>query len=86
MSRKGCSQDNAAVEGFFGRLKTKLLYPRDWKTALIDQLVKEIDPHIHWCNEKRIKISFGTPGSIESWRYSTNQSHHPASDATAPRR
>jgi putative transposase len=31
MSSKGCSQDNAACEGFFGRLKTELFYPRDWK-------------------------------------------------------
>jgi hypothetical protein len=28
MSRKGCSPDNAACEGFFGRLKTELFYPR----------------------------------------------------------
>ncbi|MBP1862011.1 transposase InsO family protein [Rhizobium herbae] len=29
ISRKGCSQDNAVCEGFFGRLKTELFYPRD---------------------------------------------------------
>ncbi|MGF6346824.1 transposase InsO family protein [Variovorax sp. W2I14] len=28
MSRKGYSPDNAACEGFFGRLKTELFYPR----------------------------------------------------------
>ena len=28
MSRKGCSPDNAACEGFFGRLKTELFYTR----------------------------------------------------------
>ena len=27
MSRKGCSPDNSACEGFFGRLKTELFYP-----------------------------------------------------------
>jgi transposase InsO family protein len=27
MSRKGCSPDNAACEGCFGRLKTELFYP-----------------------------------------------------------
>lgn len=31
MSRKGCSPDNAACEGFFGRLKTEPLYPRNWQ-------------------------------------------------------
>jgi transposase InsO family protein len=30
MSRKGCSPDNAACEGFFGRLRTELFYPSDW--------------------------------------------------------
>jgi putative transposase len=30
MSRKGCSLDNAACEGFFGRLKTELFYLRNW--------------------------------------------------------
>jgi transposase InsO family protein len=30
MSRKGCSPDNAACEGFFGRLKMELFYYRDW--------------------------------------------------------
>lgn len=29
MSRKGCSPDNAACEGFFGRLKNEMFYPRD---------------------------------------------------------
>ena len=29
MSRKGCLPDNAACEGFFGRLKTELIYPSE---------------------------------------------------------
>jgi transposase InsO family protein len=33
MSRKGCSPDNAACEGFLGRLKTELFYPRDWRAS-----------------------------------------------------
>jgi putative transposase len=36
MSRKGCSPDNAACEGFFGRLKTELFYPRNWQATTID--------------------------------------------------
>ena len=31
MSAKGCSPDNAAAEGFFGRLKNELFYGRDWR-------------------------------------------------------
>ena len=30
MSRKGCSPDNAACEGFFGRLKNEMFYNRSW--------------------------------------------------------
>lgn len=65
MSRKGCSQDNAACEGFFGRLKTELFYPRDWKTITIEQFVREVDSYIRWYNEKRIKLSLGSLSPIE---------------------
>ena len=65
MSRKGCSQDNAACEGFFGRLKTELFYPRDWKTITIEQFVREVDAYIRWYNEKRIKLSLGSRSPVE---------------------
>jgi putative transposase len=65
MSRKGCSQDNAACEGFFGRLKTELFYPRDWKDITIERFVREVDAYIRWYNEKRIKISLGSLSPIE---------------------
>ncbi len=65
MSRKGCSQDNAACEGFFGRLKTELFYPRDWKTITIEQFVREVDAYIRWYNEKRIKLSLGSRRPLE---------------------
>ena len=65
MSRKACSPDNAACEGFFGRLKTELFYPRDWKATTVDQFIKEVDSYIRWYNEKRIKISLGSLSPIE---------------------
>ena len=65
MSRKGCSPDNAACEGFFGRLKTELFYPRDWQTTTIGQFIQVVDSYIHWYKEKRIKISFGSLSPIE---------------------
>ena len=46
MSRKGCSPDNAACEGFFGRLKTELFYPRDWRATTIDQFIEIVDSYI----------------------------------------
>ena len=65
MSRKGCSLDNAACEGFFGRLRTELFYPRDWKTATLDQFIEEVGGYIRWYNVKRIKVSLGARIPIE---------------------
>ena len=60
MSRKGCSPDNAACEGFFGRLKTELFYPRQWRSTTLEQFIQTLDSYIHWYNAKRIKISLGS--------------------------
>ncbi|GAA4011977.1 hypothetical protein GCM10022212_01790 [Actimicrobium antarcticum] len=60
MSRKGCSPDNAACEGFFGRLKTELFYPRKWTAITVEQFIQIVNSYIHWYNEKRIKISIGS--------------------------
>ncbi len=65
MSRKGCSPDNAACEGFFGRLKTELFYPRDWQATTVDQFIDVVDSYIRWYNEKRIKISLGSRSPLE---------------------
>ncbi|WP_175816898.1 IS3 family transposase [Burkholderia diffusa] len=65
MSRKGCSPDNAACEGFFGRLKTELFYPRGWQAASIEQFIEAVDSYIRWYNAKRIKISLGSLSPLE---------------------
>ena len=65
MSRKGCSPDNAACEGFFGRLKTELFYPRNWQGTSIEQFIQTVDSYIRWYNEKRIKISLGSLSPVE---------------------
>ncbi|BCH67473.1 hypothetical protein RvVAT039_pl03060 (plasmid) [Agrobacterium vitis] len=65
MSLKGCSQDNAEYEGFFGRLETELFYPRDWKAITIEQFVAEVDAYIRWYNEKCINLSLGPLSSVE---------------------
>ena len=59
MSRKGCSPDNAACEGFFGRLKTEMFFSRDWLSTTIEEFVLALDIYIRWYNETRIKISLG---------------------------
>lgn len=65
MSRKGCSPDNAACEGFFGRLKTELFYPRNWQDTTIEEFIHIVDSYINWYNEKRIKVSLGSLSPLE---------------------
>lgn len=59
MSKKGCSPDNSACEGFFGRLKNEMFYNRKWNRISIDSFIEELDTYIHWYNEDRIKMSLG---------------------------
>lgn len=65
MSKKGCSPDNAACEGFFGRLKTELIYPRSWQDVTLEDFMTHIDAYIRWYNEHRLKISLGARSPIE---------------------
>ena len=57
MSAKGCSPDNAAAEGFFGRMKTESVYPEHWEKRTRDEVLVLIDEYIHWYNHERIKQS-----------------------------
>lgn len=59
MSRLGCSPDNSAMEGFFGRMKVEMLHGRDWSHATLDDLAAAIDDYIEWYNGGRIKMSLG---------------------------
>ncbi|HAI7286032.1 IS3 family transposase [Escherichia coli] len=59
MSRKGCSPDNAACEGFFGRLKTEMYYGRKWSGITPEKFMQHVDAYIRWYNERRIKLSLG---------------------------
>jgi transposase InsO family protein/transposase-like protein len=68
MSRKGCSPDNAACEGFFGRLKNELFYSCDWLSTTIEDFVAALDSYIRWYNEARIKVSLGSCSPIERRR------------------
>jgi len=64
-SRKGYSPDNAACEGFFGRLKTELFYPRNWQCATIEQFIHAADLYIRWYIHSRIKISLGALSPVD---------------------
>ena len=59
MSKKGCSPDNSACEGFFGRLKNEMFYGYSWVGVSINQFVEQLDKYIKWYASKRIKLSLG---------------------------
>ena len=65
MSKKGCSPDNAACEGFFGRLKNEMFYRRLWTRHTLDEFARELDNYINWYNCKRIKQSLGGLSPLE---------------------
>lgn len=65
MSKKGCSPDNSACEGFFGRLKNEMFYGRSWADVSMDAFIDEINSYIIWYNEKRIKQSLSYMSPLE---------------------
>ena len=55
MSRKGHSPDNAACEGFFGRLKVEFFHGRDWRGFTAEAFIAELSEYIRWYREDRLK-------------------------------
>ena len=62
---KGCSPDNAAAEGFFGRMKTESVYPGRWEERTRDEVLVLIDDCIRWYNHERIKQSLGWMSPVQ---------------------
>ena len=56
---KACSPDNAAAEGFFGRMKTESAYPGHWEERTRDEVLVPVDDCIRWHDHERIKRSLG---------------------------
>ena len=59
MSKKGCSPDNAACEGVFGRIKNEFFYYRDWSETTIEEFMQQLDMFLVQYNESRVKKSLG---------------------------
>jgi putative transposase len=53
MSRKGNCLDNAAMESFFGLLKSELFYLKTFES--MEHFKQELEQYIHYYNHKRIK-------------------------------
>ena len=63
MSRKGNCHDNAAMESFFGVLKSEFFYLN--KFTSIEQLEAGITDYIHYYNHDRIKLKLGGLSPVE---------------------
>lgn len=59
MSKKACSPDNAACEGFFGHLKTEMFYGHNWDDYSIEDFIREVDDYMNWYCTDRIKSTLG---------------------------
>ncbi|MBQ8611932.1 MAG: IS3 family transposase, partial [Oscillospiraceae bacterium] len=65
MSSPGCPYDNAAMENFFGTLKTECLYRTKFSSR--QELEQLIDEYIYFYNFERITLKHGlTPNEIRS--------------------
>lgn len=54
MSRKGNCLDNAAMESFFGILKSEFFYRQEFLNTT--DFRKQLEEYIHWYNHNRIKM------------------------------
>ena len=65
MSKKGCSPDNSACEGFFGRMKNEMFYGQSWAQVSVDAFIQIINSYMIWYREKRIKLSLSGMSPLE---------------------
>lgn len=65
MSKRGCSPDNSACGGFFGRLENEAFYGEDWSGWTIEGFMAEIGACIRWYNERRIKLTLDGMSPVE---------------------
>lgn len=59
MSKKGCSPDNSACEGFFGTVKNEMFYSFNWANYSIKEFIAYLNKYLDWYSQDRIKISLG---------------------------
>lgn len=48
MSKKGCSPDNSACEGVFGRIKNEMFYNADWSGVNISEFIGILNDYLYW--------------------------------------
>ena len=65
MSAKGCSPDNSACEGLFGRLKNEFFHYRDWEGVTPEEFMARLEAYLVYYREERIKKSLGWLSPME---------------------
>ena len=65
MSKKGCSPDNSACEGFFGRMKMEMYYGIKWDNIHAEEFIKIITDYMAWYRSERIKLTLGGQSPLE---------------------
>ena len=68
MSRKGNCLDNAAMESFFGRLKTECFYGREFNTR--EEIVDTVRDYLDYYNHRRIQLKLKGLSPIQYRRQS----------------
>ena len=63
MSRKGNCLDNAAMESFFGTLKSEFYYANEFRD--VDELEAGLEEYIRYYNHDRIKLKLSGLGPVE---------------------
>ncbi|WP_341960283.1 IS3 family transposase [Pseudomonas sp. RC10] len=63
MSRKGNCLDNAAMESFFGTLKSEFFYLKRFES--VEELKVGLDEYIHYYNHDRIKLRLNGMSPVE---------------------
>ena len=56
---KGCSPDNAAAEGFFGRPRQEFFHKRSFAGVSMDGFINMLNDYMVWYRDRRIKTEFG---------------------------
>ena len=64
-NKKGCSPDNLACEGFFGRMKNEMFYGEKWDKNSVEEFISIINQYMQWYRDKRIKLSLGGLSPME---------------------
>lgn len=62
---KGRSPDDAAAEGFLGRMRTESVYPGHWEERTRDGVLVLIDDCIRWYDHERIKRPLGWMSPVQ---------------------